>query len=269
MGCCCSEEQLPAINPHAVDLSHFEVLRVLGRGGYGKVNAVKNRLDGAMYALKSMPKARLVRSRQDLEDAWIERDVMSQFRSNFLGHLYWSFQDERYVYLVMHFLPGGDLRFYLKRYKNMSEEQCRFYAVELLLALEEMHQLNLIYRDLKPENIMLDQFGHLRITDFGLVYELKMNGQEVIWPVGESGTPNYFSPEMIEGKEYGFSQDVWSYGVVLYELLHGGVPFVGAYEILNETPPFRRDLSPEGQNLLSGLLWRPVEERLGCDPSRR
>jgi serine/threonine protein kinase len=153
-------------------------------------------------------------------------------RSPFLVHLYWAFQDDQYLYLVMNFMKGGDLRYYLDKHGPMPEATCRFYVAELLLAVEEMNSLGLVYRDLKPENILLDEDGHLRLSDFGLVYDLK-NTQDGMTS-GEAGTRGYLSPEVLTGR-YGFTQDVWSYGITIYELLHQSV-FITSHRIISLFP---------------------------------
>ncbi len=103
----------------------------------------------------------------------------------------------------------------------LSEDSARFYSAEILLGLQEMNSLGIVYRDLKPENILLDEGGHLRISDFGLCSQLKADRGWMTY--GESGTPGYLSPEVLSKQKYNTSQDVWSFGVVLYELLHNQV----------------------------------------------
>lgn len=166
----------PPINPSHVDLTHFELHRVLGKGGFGKVQVIQSRRNGDLYALKSISKAWLVQSSSNVQSVWLERHIMVQIRSPFLVPVYFAFQDERYLYLVMHFLPGGDLHFLLQNKRLMAkgvrgarlmqalpEEHVRFYAAEIVLALEEMHSFGLVYRDLKPDNCLLDQEGHVRL----------------------------------------------------------------------------------------------------------
>lgn len=166
---CCREclDLPPPINPHRVDLSHFELHRVLGKGGFGKVQVAQSRLSGAYYALKSISKAWLVQSASNVQSVWLERHIMIQIRSPFLVPVYFAFQDAYYIYLVMHFLPGGDLHFLLQNKrllakgvrhginarKSLPEWHAQFYMAEILLALEEMHSFGLVYRDLKPENV--------------------------------------------------------------------------------------------------------------------
>jgi serum/glucocorticoid-regulated kinase 2 len=173
---CCRDclDLAPPINPDRVDLTHFELHRVLGRGGFGKVQVAQSRLSGAYYALKSISKAWLIQSSSNVQSVWLERHIMIQIRSPFLVPVYFAFQDRTHIYLVMHFLPGGDLHFLLHnkrilaakgvrhtgsgsghngRKAALPEWHAQFYMAEILLALEEMHSFGLVYRDLKPENV--------------------------------------------------------------------------------------------------------------------
>jgi len=259
---CCGNQRPRGINQDCVDLSHFEILKVVGRGGFGKVNAVENRNDKQLYAMKTMDKRRLLSSSNNLRTVWIERNVMALFRSNFLVHLHWAMQDESNLYLMMHFMKGGDLRYYLTNHGKMTESKCRFYAAEILLALEEMNSLRIVYRDLKPENVLLDEFGHIRVSDFGLCKVLRQS--QNYQARGESGTAGYMSPEVVSLQDYDTSQDVWSFGVLVYEFLHVALPFVTKADVLEKNFRVSSSLSPECHSLLQGLLTKDRKLRLGC-----
>lgn len=266
MGGCFGSATDRGINPNAVDLTHFEILKVVGRGGFGKVNAVENRNDKQLYAMKTIDKQRLLTSTNHLRTVWIERNVMALFYSNFLVHLHWALQDERNLYLIMHFMKGGDLRFYLTQHGKLTESMCRFYAAEILLALEEMNSLNIVYRDLKPENVLLDEFGHIRVSDFGLCKVLRKN--QHYQARGESGTSGYMAPEVVSLQDYDTSQDVWSFGVIIYEFLHHSLPFATKSEVLEKHPKLSSSLSNECRSLLIGLLTKSRKSRLGCGPAK-
>ena len=131
----------------SVDLTHFNMLKVVGKGGFGKVNAAEDLKTHELCAIKTIKKVRILSNRHYLSTVWFERDLTSQFsRQGFLVNLLFAFQDERNLYLVMPFMAGGDLRYYLNTVGVMSEMTMRFYAAELVLALEELHGLKFVYR---------------------------------------------------------------------------------------------------------------------------
>ena len=176
-----------------MDLSHFIICRVLGRGGFGKVNAVQRRCDERYFAMKTISKHRLVRKEHSVYMTWLERTVMSSFHSHFLVSCVYAFQDAQHLYMVMPLMLGGDLRYYLKQNGPCRESEARFFMAEILLALEHMHSLRIVYRDLKPDNILLDDTGHLRLSDFGLSGRIRSQDGKTS---GFCGTHGYVAPEV-------------------------------------------------------------------------
>lgn len=309
MGCCFGKSV--EINPHQVDLSHFDVHRVLGKGGFGKVNVVQSRTDSQYYAMKSIRKKWLIKSESNVRTVWLERHVMCRFKSPFLVNVFYAFQDKSHLYLVMRFMRGGDMRYYLQslvknRVRKMhrrrieqlnkqgfvatqqdtphdsieegepykvgvsgqamlSEAETRFYMIELLLALEEIHSFALVYRDLKPDNILIDEQGHISVSDFGLCGNLLEEHDGKLQ--GNCGTKGYIAPEVAAGIRYNWSPDIYAYGVVMYEFLHGGVP--GSNTDDPRLLYFTEELSPECTDLLIRLLQPDPEQRIGCDSDRR
>lgn len=223
MGGCLSASALPPPNPLCVDLTHFELLKVVGKGGFGKVNAITSLTTNELLALKRMEKAKVLKSKSHLSMVWTERLIMSLVESPFLCHLKYAFESDTELFLVMPFLQGGDLRYHLRERGRMSESTARFYAAEMIVGLEELHSKNIVYRDLKPENVLLDENGHLRITDFGLACILKPDDDYKTR--GQAGTRGYMAPETLALKGYGLSVDFFSFGVMIYELLHGSRPW--------------------------------------------
>jgi len=169
-----------------------------------------------------MRKARLIRKHGYVKSAWRERDVMAQLTSPFLVNLLYAFQDDYDLYLVMPFMQGGDMRYYLSTRGEMSEEMVRYYGAEILLGLEELHAKKILYRDLKPDNCLFDDQGHVRLSDFGLAVILKKESH--FMTLGTAGTHGYQAPEVYKSS-YGVGVDVWAFGVLLYELLHRERPF--------------------------------------------
>ena len=176
----------------------FDLLKVLGKGSFGKVMLVKKKDDpeGRLYALKTLRKAALVKKNQ-LAHTSTERKVLQDIHCPFLVHLVFAFQTADKLYMVLDYMGGGELFFWLKTEKRFSENRSRLYAAEIALALDALHQANIVYRDLKPENILLDSVGHLRLTDFGLA----KGGVTTYDAEGGTktfcGTPEYLAPEII------------------------------------------------------------------------
>jgi len=149
-------------------INDFDLIRVLGRGSFGKVYLVQKKSSRKYFALKTLKKEEIVQ-RGHIDNALTEKNVLQKAQHPFVVRLRYSFQNETTLYLVMDFCPGGELFMQLKKKGRFSEDSVRFYAAETLLALHYLHEkLDIIYRDLKPENILLDASGHIKITDFGL-----------------------------------------------------------------------------------------------------
>ena len=148
---------------------------------------------------------------------------MEKFSHPFIMKLQFAFQDSHHLYLIMEFVNGGELFYHLKKDKKFTEARAKFYAAEIILALEYLHDNGVIYRDVKPENILIDSEGHIRLTDFGL----SKGGLDMSDGRTESfcGTTEYLAPEIINSKTYGYSVDWYSLGLVIYEMLSGHNPF--------------------------------------------
>ena len=222
MGNCTGTSAQPP-NPDYVDLTHFELLKVVGKGGFGKVNAITQLSTQELLALKRIEKSRIIKSKSHLSMVWTERKIMSIVRSPFLCHLRYAFESDTELFLVMPFLQGGDLRYHLKERGRMREETAKFYTAQIVLGLEELHSHWIVYRDLKPENVLLDARGNIQITDFGLAFMLK--DEDKRRTRGQAGTRGYMAPETMGVRGYGLSVDYFSLGVMLYELLHGVRPW--------------------------------------------
>jgi len=281
MGLCGSSVAPP--NPDEVDLTHFELLKVVGKGGFGKVNAVQKHDDKQLYALKRIEKFAALKSKGSLEMIWIERKIMSMTTSPFLCNIVYAFQSPTELYIVMPFMQGGDLRYHLKERGVMDEKMCQFYAAQIVLGLSHLHSHNIVYRDLKPENMLLDADGNLRLSDFGLASILtKENNYQII---GMAGTKGYLAPEILLDWYYGTEVDIFSLGVTLYELLHQTRPFKDIphhrrrsitanmqTERENELRNFfaclniSDHLKPETKSLLKGMLEFDRSKRLGSGP---
>ena len=221
---------------------------------------------GEIFAMKVLRKAVVVRKRKGMEHTRNERNILEVMRHPFIVDLKYAFQTNGKLYLVMRYLSGGELFFHLSKNHMFSEEIVRFYAVEILLALEFLHSEGVIYRDLKPENICLDSDGHVCLTDFGLAKEAVHS--EHAGASSFCGTPEYMAPEILMRCGHGKAVDWWSYGVLLYEMLTGTPPFVGANrtgtysKILKDKLYLPAYLSQEAKSLLRRLLARSPTKRL-------
>jgi len=253
-----------ANDPLTID--SFELLKVIGKGSFGKVMQVRKKDTGRIYALKTIRKAHIV-SRSEVTHTLAERTVLAQITNPFIVPLKFCFQNPDKLYLVLSFINGGELFHHLQREGRFSEERSRLYTAELLSALECLHSMDVIYRDLKPENILLDYTGHIALCDFGLC---KLNMGEAERTNTFCGTPEYLAPEVIKGEGYGKTIDWWTLGILLYEMLSGLPPYYDEdhhtmyRKILKDPLTFPAEIKPDARALLTRLLDRDPNNRLGA-----
>ncbi|XP_036876744.2 ribosomal protein S6 kinase alpha-2 isoform X6 [Manis javanica] len=250
------------------DPSQFELLKVLGQGSYGKVFLVRKIQGsdaGQLYAMKVLKKATL--KVRDRVRSKMERDILAEVNHPFIVKLHYAFQTEGKLYLILDFLRGGDLFTRLSKEVMFTEEDVKFYLAELALALDHLHSLGIIYRDLKPENILLDEEGHIKITDFGLSKEAIDHDKRAY---SFCGTIEYMAPEVVNRRGHTQSADWWSFGVLMFEMLTGSLPFQGKDRketmalILKAKLGMPQFLSLEAQSLLRALFKRNPCNRLGA-----
>ncbi|KAJ1772845.1 hypothetical protein EV179_003428 [Coemansia sp. RSA 487] len=250
-----------------VTIDDFDVLRLIGKGGYGMVYLVQHKETRKHYAMKVLRKASILLKRRQITFTMTERSILSEVQHPFIVKLYYAFQSNSKLYLIMEYVAGGELFTHMSNERIFSEDQAVFYAAELVLALSHLHKLGIVFRDAKPENCLLGRTGHLVLTDFGLSKTaLGEDGRTSTF----CGTPSYMAPEVLDSSHaYDVSVDWWSLGVLIYEMLTGSVPFKGRapQQIIKNInkmkvvyPPY---LTPDAKDIITRLLRKKPSQRLG------
>nr|KAF6304412.1 serine/threonine kinase 32C [Myotis myotis] len=210
---------------HGLTFDHFQILRAIGKGSFGKVCIVQKRDTEKMYAMKYMSKQQCI-ERDEVRNVFRELEILQEIEHVFLVNLWYSFQDEEDMFMVVDLLLGGDLRYHLQQNVQFSEDTVRLYICEMALALDYLRSQHIIHRDVKPDNILLDEQGHAHLTDFNIATIIK-DGERA---TALAGTKPYMAPEIFQsfvngGTGYSFEVDWWSVGVMAYELLRGWRPY--------------------------------------------
>ncbi|KAJ3010158.1 Serine/threonine kinase [Thoreauomyces humboldtii] len=250
-----------------IGLDDFTFIAVLGKGNFGKVLLAEERYSKQLYAIKVLKKEFIIEN-DEVESTKAEKRVFlaaNRERHPFLVNLHSCFQTESRIYFVMEYVSGGDLMWHIQ-HQQFSEKRAKFYAAEVLLALEYFHKDNIVYRDLKLDNILLSLHGHIKIADYGLCKENMGLGQTTNT---FCGTPEFMAPEILQDKPYGRAVDWWAFGVLIYEMLLGQSPFRGEDEeeifeaILEDEILYPVNMAKDAVSLLQKLLTKDPAKRLG------
>ncbi|KAL8944531.1 MAG: hypothetical protein Q9211_000542 [Gyalolechia sp. 1 TL-2023] len=249
--------------------SDFEPLRCLGKGTYGTVHLVKQARTGRLFAQKQFRKASLSVKQQLIEQTKTERAILESInRHPYVVKLFYAFQDQEKLYLILEYAQGGELFTRMLTEGMFPEETAAFYMAEMILALNHLHNtVGVVYRDLKPENCLLDAEGHLLLTDFGLS-KVAVDGEYRCRSM--TGTLEYMAPEVIQQQNYGPEVDWWSFAVLGYEMLVGHSPFRANNDAKIQEKIVKSKLvlpffmSGNAKDLLTRLLRKKPKERLGA-----
>ncbi|EEE54016.1 hypothetical protein OsJ_00676 [Oryza sativa Japonica Group] len=282
------ETEYMRLKRHKICVDDFELLTIIGRGAFGEVRLCREKTSSNIYAMKKLKKSDMV-VRGQVEHVRAERNLLAEVASHCIVKLYYSFQDSEYLYLIMEYLPGGDIMTLLMREDTLTEHVARFYIAETILAIESIHKHNYIHRDIKPDNLLLDKNGHMKLSDFGLCKPIDcsklstLNEDEPMallilkmqfdtQAFSTVGTPDYIAPEVLLKKGYGMECDWWSLGAIMYEMLVGYPPFYSDDPITTCRKivhwrnhlkfPEDSKVSPEARDLICRLLC-DVDHRIG------
>ena len=272
-------------DPTRLKLDDFCLLYPIGRGGFGRVWKVRlkrqfnpqttdvrlQKNKSRIFAMKEMSKAK-ISYKKSIKSVANERKFLENFNYNLLCNMYYAFQDDDTLYIIMDYLSGGDLRYHICRRNYFTEIETKFIAACITLSLNYVHEKNVIHRDLKPENLVFGGDGYLRLTDFGIAMGYKRGDTGV---VSASGTPGYMAPEAIINKPQEFAVDYFALGVIVYELMMGERPYQGKNRKEIKEQMFNIEIKLDNDDLpedwednniidfINKLLERKKKKRLG------
>ncbi|GBM29661.1 Microtubule-associated serine/threonine-protein kinase 4 [Araneus ventricosus] len=264
--------------------SDFETVKLISNGAYGAVYLVRHIKSRIRFAMKKISKHNLM-LRNQVEQAFAERDIMSFTDNPFVVSMFCSFETKKHLCMVMEYVEGGDCATLLKSMGPLPVDLARFYFAETILAVEYLHSYGIVHRDLKPDNLLITAMGHIKLTDFGLskvglmnlatnLYEGYLDRETKQFTDKQVyGTPEYIAPEVILRQGYGKPVDWWSMGIILYEFLVGCVPFFGETpeelfaHVINDEIEWPSDnewpATDDAKDLISCLLQQNPRDRLG------
>jgi len=248
-----------------ITMEDFDVIKVLGRGGTGKVVLARKLDNGKLYAIKSIQKRCLVQDKKAL-CVISERNVLMRTNHPFITKLYFAFQTPKKFYLALEYVECGDLsKWILQENFIFSDLQVRLIIAEIAMAIIHLHKIGVVFRDLKPQNVLLCADGHIKLTDFGLAKDiLNDHGYKTL-----CGTQEYIAPEMIKGSSYSFGVDWWALGIITYIFYMGCLPFQSDNRktlfssIVNQSVELPNCIDPVIKDFILSLLEKDPSKRIG------
>jgi len=247
----------------AASANEFDMGVTLGTGSFGRVRFATHTATGSHWAIKSLKKAEVIRLQQVEHMLW-EKKILEASDHPFIIFLACTFQDPKFLYLVLEYVVGGEFFTHLRNQGQLGASEAKFYAAQVAAIFEYLHEQDFIYRDLKPENLLLDKHGYIKITDFGFAKQVVFKTYTLC------GTPEYIAPEVLLNKGHGKGVDWWTLGILMYEMMVGQPPFVdddpmGIYQqILNGKLNFPRSIEKNAKSLIKKLLVADLTKRYGC-----
>ncbi|KAK6119579.1 hypothetical protein DH2020_046681 [Rehmannia glutinosa] len=193
------ETEFMRLRRNKICVDDFELLTIIGRGAFGEVRLCREKKSGNIYAMKKLKKSEML-SRGQVEHVRAERNLLAEVASHCIVKLYYSFQDAEYLYLIMEYLPGGDIMTLLMRKDTLPESMAKFYIAQSVLAIESIHKHNYIHRDIKPDNLLLDKNGHMKLSDFGLCKPLDCRALSTVNENEAMDDENIREPMDIDGR---------------------------------------------------------------------
>jgi len=248
--------------PGKIVIENYDLMKGLGEGAFGKVYLSKHKVNGSLWAFKQLKKMEIIKSHQ-VDHLKNECYILYSLDHPFIVKMDGLAQDQRYLFIGMEFVSGGELFKYLRRVGKFNKFQTAFYGAQVALVWEYLHAQNVIYRDLKPENLLIDKTGYLKLADFGFAKIVASRTYTLC------GTPEYLAPEVILNKGHGKAVDWWTLGVLIYEMLVGIDPFndpdpMTMYQnILKGSLKFPKSVDSDSKSLIKHLLDADLSKRYG------
>lgn len=245
-----------------IALEDYTIKQTVGTGSFGRVKLVLHQKENRYYAMKILKKVEIIKLKQ-VDHILSEVSILNMIEHPFLVRMTGITQNDRYLYIVLEYVQGGELFTYLRTVQSLRNEDAIFYSAQVILMFEYLHSKSIVYRDLKPENLLIDAQGYLKLTDFGFAKVIEGRTYTLC------GTPEYLAPEILLQKGHGKPVDWWCLGILIYEMLVGIDPFsdeepMAVYQnILKGKLKFPSTFEADAKSLVKHLLVADLGKRYG------